>query len=341
MNNIKIIKGGFLTTIQDKGRWGYQKFGMPVAGAMDDFSMRVANILVDNDEYSAVLESTLLGPTIEFLCEDIIGITGANMNPQINGKPVLMWTSIFVSKGDILSFKGATSGLRTYISSSKGFQVPLVNNSKSTYVKSGIGGYKGRKLLDGDMVPLGNRILSQYGSYINPKDIPQFKKEANIRVVMGPQDDYFPQDSIETFLNNPYKITTESDRMGYRLEGLAIKHKKSPDIISDGIVFGSIQVPGQGQPIILMADRQTAGGYTKIGTVISPDLPTLAQMGPGSLIYFKKVEIDEAHRIYREYEEKIKDIRTNITQTKFKFKDIRNLNLNINNNLFQVEIREI
>lgn len=341
MNKIKIIKGGFLTTIQDRGRWGFQKFGMPVAGAMDIFSMRLANLLVGSYEYSAVLESTLLGPEIEFLCNEIISITGADMNPKINGRPVLMWTSILVAKGDVLSFSGASSGLRTYIAFSRGLDVPDVNNSKSTYVKSGIGGYKGRKLLDGDIVSLENENIELIGRYIKSEYIPSMKKQAKIRVVMGPQDDYFPKESIKTFLNSTYKITMESDRMGYRLEGPEIKHKNSPDIISDGIVFGSIQVPGQGQPIILMADRQTAGGYTKIATVIFSDLPTLAQMGPGSSINFEKVEIKEAHKIYRNYEENIEKIKESISNNIFDFKDIKKLNIKINNKSFNVEVREI
>lgn len=341
MNNIKVITGGFLTTIQDKGRWGYQKFGMPVAGAMDDFSYRVANILVGNDEYSAVLESTLLGPTIEFLCDEVVSITGADMSPNVNGRPVLMWASILVNKGDVLSFSGASSGIRTYIAFSKGFDVPLVNNSKSTYLKSSIGGYKGRKLLVGDIIPLGNKAIELIGRYLDSDRIPLFIRQAKIRVVMGPQDDYFPEESINTFLNSPYKITMESDRMGYRLEGAKITHKDSPDIISDGIVFGSIQVPGQGQPIILMADRQTAGGYTKIGTVISSDLPTLAQMGPGASINFKKVEIQEAHKLYREYQDNIEQIKNSISNNTFSFKDIKKLNVIINNQKFYVEVTEI
>ena len=340
MNSIKIIKGGFLTSIQDRGRWGYQKFGMPVAGAMDNFSMRLANILVDNDEYSAVLETTLMGPEIEFLCDDIIAITGADMNPRLNGEAVSMWTSLIVFKGDILSFSPTSTGLRGYIAFSRGLDVPEINNSKSTYVKSGIGGYEGRKLLDGDIVKLGDRNID-YGSYIRPGYIPRFKTQENIRVVMGPQDDYFPNESVDTFLSSSYKITVESDRMGYRLAGPIIHHKDSADIISDGAVFGSIQVPGQGQPIILMADRQTAGGYTKIATVISSDLPILAQMGPGSSINFEKIELAEAHRIYREYEENIKTIKEHVLGSKFRLSKTRNLNLTISKEDFETALREM
>lgn len=341
MNKIKIIKAGFHTTVQDRGRLGYQKFGMPVAGAMDDFSLRASNIILGKNEYAAVLEATLLGPSIEFLCDEIISITGANMSPKLNGRPILMWTSILVKKGDILSLSGAKNGLRSYLAFSREIDLPEVNNSKSTYSKSGIGGYKGRKLLYGDILDLEDEKLSNQGSYIGPDFLPSFEKEANIRVVMGPQDDFFPDSSIETFLNNPYKISVEADRMGYRLEGPLIEHIDTPDIISDGIVFGSIQVPGQGQPIILMADRQTAGGYTKIATVISSDLPKLAQMGPGSSLHFEKVEIDQAHEIYKKYEENIEKIKDFVLNNKFDFRDVKKLNLKINKQVFNVEYREM
>lgn len=341
MTTIKITNPGLFTTIQDKGRWGYQRFGMSVAGAMDHFSLRVANMLVGNTEYDAVLETTFLGPEIIFNCDEIISITGADMSPKINGNPVSMWTSIFVQKGDKLNFSGVKSGLRGYIAFSRGLDIPEIMDSKSTFVRGSLGGFEGRKLKSGDEISLGNKNLNDTGSYIPKEFIPKYKSDSTVRVVMGPQDDYFTEESKEIFLNSKYTITSEADRMGYRLDGPKIAHKEGADIISDGIVFGSIQIPGHGSPIVMMADRQTTGGYTKIATVITPDLSILAQMGPGSTMDFKAISIEESHEVYKEYENKFKEIQDFITKHRFNFNDIRNLNLSINGELFKVSVREI
>ncbi|MDY0235330.1 MAG: biotin-dependent carboxyltransferase family protein [Gudongella sp.] len=341
MNSIKILKGGLFTTIQDKGRWNYQRFGMSVAGAMDHFAMRIANMLVDNDEYSAVLETTFLGPEIEFCCDEIIAITGANMSPKINGEAIQMWTSILVEEGDKLSFSGAINGVRTYISFSRGLDVPEIMGSKSTFVRGNLGGLEGRKLTNGDEIPLGKRELSSKGSYLRDKDTPIYTKDNNIRVVLGPQDDHFTDEALETFLNSSFVITSEADRMGYRLDGPKIAHKTGADIISDGIVFGSIQVPGHGSPILMMADRATTGGYTKIATVITPDLSTLAQMGPGSSITFEKTSVYDSHKIYKEYQNKFEDIKKSIKENKFEFDKNLLFNLNMFGKGFSVTVREI
>ena len=341
MTNIKIIKPGLFTTIQDKGRWGYQRFGMPVAGTMDDFATRVANILVENDEYSAVIESTFLGPEIAFDCDEIISITGADMKPKINGEYIPMWTSVLVKAGDILSFSIAVSGLRTYIAFSRGINVPEIMESKSTFTRGGLGGYEGRKLASGDGIDLGIRDLSNLGGYLSSRFIPIYKEEEIIRVIMGPQDDYFTDDAIETLLGSKYTITSEADRMGYRLDGPKITHKNGADIISDGIVFGSIQVPGHGAPIIMMADRATTGGYTKIATVITPDLSILAQMGPGKSVEFMSISIEKAHEIYRQYENNLNEIKETINNNRFEFCKIRKLKLKIDGKRYNVDIREL
>lgn len=341
MRTIKIINPGLLTTVQDQGRWGYQRYGMSVAGAMDSFATRTANLLVGNDENEGVLEATFLGPEILFNCDEVISITGANMQPKINDVPVPMWTALLVKMGDKLSFSSAACGIRTYIAFSRGIDVPIIMNSKSTFIRGEIGGYEGRKLMKDDMVPLGNRVLAVSGSYLPSAYIPKYNGDNTIRVVMGPQDDYFENKAIDTFLNSEYSITSEADRMGYRLEGPKIQHKDGADIISDGIVFGSVQVPGHGSPIIMMADRQTTGGYAKIGTVITPDLSKLAQMKPGDKINFKVVSIEESHEIYREYEECIKKIKGFIENNRFEFTGIKRLDLRISGINFNVEIREL
>lgn len=309
MGSIRIVKPGLFTTIQDNGRVGFQRYGMPVAGAMDDFSFRIANILVGNDQYEAVLEATFMGPTIEIGFDGFIAITGANMSPKLNGKEIKMWRSIQVRQGDVLTLAGASEGVRTYIAFSGGLDVPKIMNSKSTYVRGNLGGFKGRKLQEGDEIPVDtSNSKAEAGKYVSPGYIPRYSKNNVVRVVLGPQDDHFPPESIETFLNSEYKITAEADRMGYRLEGPKLTHVKGPDIISDGIVFGSVQVPGHGSPIVMMADRQTTGGYTKIATVIWADLPTMAQMGPGDTVCFQSVSIEEAQEILEQYEQTINDI---------------------------------
>ncbi len=358
MSSIKILKAGFFTTVQDLGRIGYQKFGMPVAGVMDNFSYRVANYLVGNDEGEAVLEATFLGPELEFCCDLSVAITGANMKPKLNGKEIPMWESFKVTKGDKLALGGIVNGIRSYIAFSGKIDVELVNNSKSTYTKSGIGGFNGRRLMDNDELNIivSNNMIS--GKHLDHKYIPEFNKKNKIRVILGPQDDYFTDDGIKSFLNEKgYKITNEADRMGYRLDGEKISHKEKADIISDGALFGSIQVPANGQPIILMVDRQTTGGYTKIATVISSDLPKLSQMGSGSEIIFEKITLREAHNIYKEYEKSLSDIKNQISSSHLinKLADIpavnpisninvglsKRMNVVVNGNSFVVDVQEI
>lgn len=342
MSKILINKAGLFTTIQDRGRWGYGRYGITVAGAMDSYAMMIANMLVGNHQFDGVLECTFVGPEILFTCDEIISITGANMNPKINGEPVPMWTSLMVKEGDKLSLTGAVSGVRTYIAFSRGLDVPEIMGSKSTFTRGKLGGLNGEKLKDKDEISLGKGALNTTtGSYISKEYIPLYKKDNTIRVVMGPQDDYFTDEGIETFLNSSFKITSEADRMGYRLDGPKINHKVGADIISDGIVFGSIQIPGHGVPIIMMSDRGTTGGYTKIATVITPDLSVLAQMGPGCNIRFQRLTVDESHLIYIENENRFKQIEEFIKNNKFKFDKIRKFNLGISGKCFKVEVNEI
>lgn len=313
MDMIKIIKPGLFTTIQDSGRIGFQRYGIPVAGAMDDFAFRIANILVGNDEHEAVLEATFMGPTIEIGFDGFIAITGANMSPKLNGNDILMWRSVEVHKGDRLTLSGASEGVRSYIAFGGGLAVPEIMKSKSTYVRGSLGGYKGRKLMEGDEIPVDvSKSKTKTPRGISPVYIPRYSKKNVVRVVLGPQDDHFTTEAIDTFLNSEYKITAEADRMGYRLDGPKLTHAKGPDIISDGIVFGSIQIPGHGSPIVMMADRQTTGGYTKIATVIWTDLSILAQMGPGDTVRFQKVSVEESQDILAEYEKNISDIKNRV-----------------------------
>lgn len=307
---IRILKGGMLTTVQDLGRTGYQSQGFSVAGVMDVRSFKIANLLLDNPENEAVLEFTLIGPTLEFTSATIIAITGGDFQPTINGEPAPMYTAIYMNKGDVLKFGSARTGSRGYIAFSSYLDIPVVMGSRCTNLKSRIGGFKGRKLQAGDYI--GFRIKRRYLPFflsrkLEPENFDQ--DSTTLRVVMGPQDKKFSKQGIETFLTTEYTVTSEFDRMGCRLDGAYIAPKESSDIISDGIAFGSIQVPSHGKPIILLADRQTTGGYAKIATVASVDLPKLVQRKTDHKIRFEAITVQEAQHLYLKEQKQLDKMR--------------------------------
>lgn len=309
MPSIKLLSSGLCTTIQDIGRIGFQQYGIPVSGVMDEFAFTVANYLVDSDKNNAVLEIPYLGPKIEFDCDISIAITGANLSPKINNLDIAMWRKLDIKKGDILSFGTVKNGARAYIAFAGEIDVPFVNGSKSTLLKSKLGGFEGRQLKLGDIISIKNPRILNKRRILESKYIPTYSNFEEIKIVLGPQDEYFTEKGISTFLNSEYEITKDFDRMGMRLSGEIIEHKDKADIISDAAVFGSIQVPGNGQPIILLADRQTTGGYTKIATVIKSDLSKLAQMSPNYKIKFKKLSIEEAQEEYLNFYKKLDEIK--------------------------------
>ncbi|MGN0334023.1 MAG: biotin-dependent carboxyltransferase family protein [Lachnospiraceae bacterium] len=292
---------GILTTVQDEGRFGYQQFGVSPAGPMDTKSFYLANILAGNKRSEGLLEMTFQGATLKFTKDNIIAITGADMMPNVNGSPIPMYQAVIVRAGDTLSF-GMTNGngCRTYLAFAGGLDVPLVMGSKSTLMRNELGGIHGRKLEKGDVIAftepkteLPNMELRK----LVPEKFPQ--KELTLRVVTGPQDGEFSKDELRKFFWYGAKITNEFDRMGCRLEReQPLKHKGDGNIITDGISFGSIQVPPNGQPIIMLADRQSTGGYTKIGSVISVDLPKLVQSMAGYKVRFIRVSIELAQDLY-------------------------------------------
>ncbi len=316
MYKIKVQKPGLCTTVQDMGRVGFQKFGIPVSGVMDEFSFVVANYLLGNNYNNAVLEVQYMGPTLEFDFDVSVAITGANLSAKLNGEDVAMWETINIKKGDVLSFGNIKEGVRAYIAFAGEIDVPLVNGSKSTLLKSKLGGFDGRQLKMLDEIEIKNPRVLEKKNKLQEKFIPKFVAENEIRVILGPQDDYFTENGIKTFLSSEYTVTKDADRMGMRLSGEVIEHKDKADIISDAAVFGSIQVPGNGLPIILLADRQTTGGYTKIATVIKADLPKLAQMSPNNKIKFKKVELSEAQTIYKQFYDNLEFIKASFEEKK-------------------------
>lgn len=313
---VDVVSAGLLTTVQDLGRRGYQRFGIPVCGALDPVSLRIANILVGNSEGEAGLEITALGPTIRFSSDSVLALVGADFDIEVDGRKVRTWESVEVSAGSVVSIGAASDGLRAYLAIAGGVDVPLVMNSRSTDLKGGFGGFEGRSLQDGDSLPLGASphvtSWSQRGLPVGISRQPTFGQDFQIRVILGPQDGDFTQSGINTLLTSEYTVTADSDRMGCRLEGLEITHESGPDIVSDGTALGSIQVPGSGQPIVLLADRGTTGGYTKIATTIAPDIGLLSQALPGAKVRFHAVSVDEAHEVLREQEEMIREIKSHV-----------------------------
>lgn len=296
---IRVLEGGLLTTVQDLGRFGYQMSGISAAGPMDSRSFHIANLLVDNEENAACLEVTISGPRLEFTAETVFAITGGDLQPFLNEQPVPLYAAVHAHRGDILAFRGLRSGCRCYIAFAGGIDVPIIMGSRSTLVRAGFGGYRGRKLQKGDEFSLTQEISllsNMAGRRLPAEDFSQ--REVTLRVIMGPQDDRFTERGIETFLSTPYQVTDKFDRMGYRLSGEQIEHRTDANIISDGIALGAIQVPGNGLPIIMTAERQPTGGYTKIASVIGVDMPLLGQRKVGDVLLFRKIDIAEAQELF-------------------------------------------
>ncbi|MDQ1003250.1 antagonist of KipI [Neobacillus niacini] len=288
----KVMKAGLQTTIQDLGRYGFREFGVSPSGAMDPYSLQMGNLLVGNDLGEAGLEVPLIGPVLMALHDVSIAICGGNLSPKINEQEIPHWKSIVIKKGQILSFGELKEGTRAYISIAGGIDVPFVLNSKSTYLTGKFGGLKGRALKDGDIL-FGNPYTRR-NRFLHTKFIPKYTNPLTVRVIVGSHNGKFTSVGLETFLTEEYTISPQSNRMGYQLTGPKLEHSSTADIISDAIPLGGIQVPASGQPIILMAEHQTTGGYSRIGTVISADIPRLAQAQPGTKVRFKEIALQTA-----------------------------------------------
>ena len=311
---LQINKEGLQTTVQDIGRRGFQKYGVIVSGVMDPYAHRIANVLVGNSETDSTIEITLVGPQLTFLEDCLFSLTGGDLSPLLNGNPIKMWRPIFAKKGCKLTFGKPRLGCRTYLAVAGGISVTEVMGSKSTYLRAGIGGFDGRALKKGDVVKSGE--VSQYiRTFIDKlareatdspfkqvdwtlmtQAIPIYQSEDTVRVTEGRQAKLFDEKSKDAFYNEAFQISSDSDRMGYRLKGPQLTLKEPKELVSEGVAFGSIQVPPDGQPIILMADRQTTGGYPKIGQIASVDLPKVSQSKPGESIRFEKITLEEAQQ---------------------------------------------
>lgn len=308
MTAIKIQAPGGFTTIQDKGRFGFQQMGVPISGVLDSFAFDMANLLVGNDD-CAVLEITVMGPKLSIKKEMDIALTGAKMGMTINDKPVEQWKSIRVNPGDFLTISQVQQGCRAYLAVSGGIKVPRVMGSFSTYVGGRIGGFQGRPLGKEDLLETHDAPLLTSPRTLPHEFIPKYPTHALIRVILGPQDHYFNLEETPLW-GTDYMVTTKADRMGYRLMGnpLPIRENMPKSIVSEPAMPGSIQIPPDGQPIILLVE-QTVGGYAKIATLISTDLSKVAQTTPGDTLVFKKIELKAAHALHMEETLKINKIK--------------------------------
>lgn len=308
---IVINRGGSLTTIQDLGRVGYQNQGFAVSGAMDHRACRLANLLLDNELNAAMLEVTLVGPKLIFTEPNCFVVTGADLHATINDNALVVNQVYVAEPGDVVEFpvRFSKQGVRSYIGFAGGLNVPEFMGSRSTYLKGSLGGFHGRALKTGDEIGFlaPRHILPKIGRRFIPENFSDVYggHEVTIRVILGPQEDAFTDDGLDAFFHSEYVATPYMDRMGARLEGPEIEHKGRADLVSDGIAFGAVQVPQNGKPIILMADRQSTGGYTKIANVISVDLPKIAQRLAGDKIRFQAVTVEQAQQLLREERRKL------------------------------------
>lgn len=293
---LRVVEPGLSTTVQDRGRFGSQRFGVSGAGAIDFMSLALANHLVGNHADVAALEMTMFGDTFEVLSEGLaIGLVGADMQLRCNSELLAPNQTHFLRLGDKLEIGGARTGLRAYLAVAGGIAVPLILGSSSTHLRAGMGGFDGRALTKGDVIH-GIPQSMQCRRRLKPDRKPYFG--GVVRILAGPQADAFRADALTIIVNGRFLLSTHSDRMAVRLEGPALSFVDGFNIVSDGIVAGSIQVPGHGRPLVLLSDRQTTGGYPKIATVITPDLARIGQRRPNERVRFHFISADEAEHIY-------------------------------------------
>jgi len=310
--SLQIERPGLLSTVQDLGRTGLQHLGVPVNGVMDELAHRLANLLVGNDEGEATLEMTLAGPRLRFGEDAVIAVCGADMEARAGERLLPMWRPVRIPRGTVLDFGRATQGARSYLAVAGGFDLPPVFGSRSTALMGGYGGHRGRALKKGDALPLRDpdhahaprwvRLLARTGQglahpgwSVTRAGMTQPQRPQMVRLVPGLHHECFSEDAREQLTRALYRVARDSDRMGYRLEGAALQGVRGADGLSEGMVMGAIQVPPDGNPIVLMADRQTAGGYPVIAVVAHADLPLMGQIAPGDDVHFRFVSLEESH----------------------------------------------
>lgn len=308
---LKVLTPGLHTTVQDLGRIGYQDIGVPVSGALDSSSLRLANAMAGNHQGAPALEILVSGPSLEVVAETVrVALVGAGAAVERRGeepRALAAGQSLTLARGDRFRVGVGRQSACCYLAVEGGIAVPLVLGSASTYVRAGIGGFHGRALQQGDVLPLTLPNATERGELRQPARPPATAGQP-IRVVLGPQHEFFTEEAVKALLAGEFRVSENSDRMGMRLEGPRLQHRGGWDIVSDAIVTGAIQVPGSGQPIVLLADHQTTGGYPKIATVVSADLPALGRRRPGNALRFARVDIETAEALCREAERRIAEI---------------------------------
>ena len=309
---IEILSAGLQTTVQDLGRFGYGHYGVPPSGALDSFSLRIANLLVGNAETQACLETTLMGLRFKALADVLVAVTGADQQPRIEKHPIEMWRSQRLKKGEILSFAGPKNGCRAYVAFGGGLDILPVLGSRSTNLSAAFGGLNGRALKKGDVLPIKTPTspFATEGRSFNARWRSLETDTWTLRIIWGPQHHDFSEDVQHTFVNSRFTASPRSDRTGIRLNGPPIRRKENTaeSIISEGLISGSIQVPGDGQPIIILGETVT-GGYRKIATVISADLPLTGQVRPGDNIRFQAVTMQAARLYLRKQQDRIEEFK--------------------------------
>jgi biotin-dependent carboxylase-like uncharacterized protein len=307
VNALVVLAAGPLSTLQDRGRVGYQRYGVAVAGAFDALALAAANALVGNPPDRGAVEFTLAGDRYEVAADSVRVAIAGDFAVAIDGAPAAPWRSHRLVRGQTLAIGAASRGARGYLAVEGGFAVLPVLGSVATHVRTRMGGLDGGPLKAGDRLPLAHGdVDARAERALDPALLPA--RGFEIRVVLGPQDDHFTQAGLATFLGSAYEVTAEADRMGLRLAGPRIEHLKGYNIVSDGIALGAIQVPGSGMPIALMVDHQTAGGYPKIAAVIAPDVAALAQVRPGAALRFRAVDAKEARAAHIAFAALIADL---------------------------------
>jgi biotin-dependent carboxylase-like uncharacterized protein len=322
---IRVREPGLLSTVQDTGRFGEYALGMPPSGAMDVFSYQVGNYLVGNAEGAAGLEITYFGPELEFTQAALIALTGAEMPPRINGEEAPRWEALAVAEGDVLTFDYLRNGARSYLAVAGGIEVPLFMHSRSTYTLIGLGGHEGRALQEGDELETGESQDGgeRVGKRVDEEHIPTYSSETELRVIIGLASYRITEESMEEFLSTTWSVTPDADRVGYRYRGGELKfvEREQPagagsdpaNVVDFGYPIGSIQVPGGVEPIVLMNDAVTGGGYATIGTVISADRDRLAQTKTNDKTRFRSVELEEALEARRERRQQMEEIKGSLT----------------------------
>jgi antagonist of KipI len=308
VNTFEVLSPGIMSTVQDLGRFGCAHYGVAASGALDGFALRVGNLLVGNAENAAVVETTLMGLRIKVLRDTVVAVTGGDLQARKGSESLPMWRSNRVREGETIVFSGPTSGFRSYLAVAGGIQVAAVLGSRSTNLSSGFGGFEGRPLRKGDIIaaePVKDAVRFA-GRAFTREAVPGYSSPWRLRVVWGPQDDHFSEEGRQTFVTAAFTVSPDSDRTGIRLKGPVVTRKPGMEesIISEGILSGAIQIPGDGQPIIILGET-ASGGYRKIATVISADLPLLGQVTPGDEVAFEDVSMDEAVKALWEMEDKI------------------------------------